>query len=238
MLGVSTSPTSNSQAAHIASVFDLTREASGFCQPGVHIYKENKLKMAKHMNIASRHSHLCLSDFSNRYENFQGVERGENYVSGQLQLVNSKKRKADEADLYAYKSSLVSIHPHSVLPSNQSYAVHQNLTQYGVGNAESGSHKQNHYAQISNGYPSNLIAASDDVSGSRDQSSFASNVLNKHLTNSIAVASNNKAGTRATISEGDYTIVVGEVLNSMSESYEVMAFLGRGTFGQVVKCRC
>ncbi|KAL4625087.1 homeodomain-interacting protein kinase 2-like isoform X9 [Arapaima gigas] len=37
-------------------------------------------------------------------------------------------------------------------------------------------------------------------------------------------------------SEGDYQLVQREVLCSMTNSYEVLEFLGRGTFGQVVKC--
>ncbi|XP_029107931.1 homeodomain-interacting protein kinase 2 isoform X1 [Scleropages formosus] len=37
-------------------------------------------------------------------------------------------------------------------------------------------------------------------------------------------------------SEGDYQLVQHEVLCSMTNSYEVLEFLGRGTFGQVVKC--
>ncbi|XP_043944111.1 homeodomain-interacting protein kinase 2 [Protopterus annectens] len=37
-------------------------------------------------------------------------------------------------------------------------------------------------------------------------------------------------------SEGDYHLVQHEVLCSMTNTYEVLEFLGRGTFGQVVKC--
>ncbi|XP_043928829.1 homeodomain-interacting protein kinase 1 isoform X3 [Protopterus annectens] len=37
-------------------------------------------------------------------------------------------------------------------------------------------------------------------------------------------------------SEGDYQLVQHEILCSMTNSYEVLEFLGRGTFGQVAKC--
>lgn len=36
--------------------------------------------------------------------------------------------------------------------------------------------------------------------------------------------------------DGDYQLVKHEVLCSMKNTYEVLDFLGRGTFGQVVKC--
>uniref|UniRef100_A0A8C1PEF8 non-specific serine/threonine protein kinase n=1 Tax=Cyprinus carpio TaxID=7962 RepID=A0A8C1PEF8_CYPCA len=36
--------------------------------------------------------------------------------------------------------------------------------------------------------------------------------------------------------EGDYQLVQHEILCSVSNSYEVLEFLGRGTFGQVAKC--
>uniref|UniRef100_A0A674PFF0 non-specific serine/threonine protein kinase n=1 Tax=Takifugu rubripes TaxID=31033 RepID=A0A674PFF0_TAKRU len=36
--------------------------------------------------------------------------------------------------------------------------------------------------------------------------------------------------------EGDYQLVQHEILCSVSSSYEVLEFLGRGTFGQVAKC--
>ena len=37
-------------------------------------------------------------------------------------------------------------------------------------------------------------------------------------------------------SEGDYQLVQHEVLQSANHHYEVLEFLGRGTFGQVTKC--
>ncbi|XP_035281818.1 homeodomain-interacting protein kinase 2 isoform X2 [Anguilla anguilla] len=40
----------------------------------------------------------------------------------------------------------------------------------------------------------------------------------------------------ASAGEGDYQLVQHEVLCSMTNTYEVLEFLGRGTFGQVVKC--
>ncbi|XP_041365885.1 homeodomain-interacting protein kinase 2-like isoform X2 [Gigantopelta aegis] len=60
-----------------------------------------------------------------------------------------------------------------------------------------------------------------------------------------ATAKANTAATTATTTskttsssggEGDYQLVQHEVLYSMSSAYEVLEFLGRGTFGQVVKC--
>ncbi|XP_041746432.2 homeodomain-interacting protein kinase 3 [Coregonus clupeaformis] len=44
------------------------------------------------------------------------------------------------------------------------------------------------------------------------------------------------AGARNVVGDGDYQLVQHEVLCSMKNTYEVLEFLGRGTFGQVVKC--
>lgn len=50
----------------------------------------------------------------------------------------------------------------------------------------------------------------------------------KQLTNN----SNNNGGSNPQ-SDGDYQLVQHEVLYSMTNQYEVLEFLGRGTFGQV-----
>ncbi|TSQ92654.1 Homeodomain-interacting protein kinase 3 [Bagarius yarrelli] len=46
----------------------------------------------------------------------------------------------------------------------------------------------------------------------------------------------NVAGTGGGAKDGDYQLVQHEVLCSIKHTYEVLEFLGRGTFGQVVKC--
>lgn len=43
-------------------------------------------------------------------------------------------------------------------------------------------------------------------------------------------------GGASSAGDGDYQLVQHEVLCSMKHTYEVLEFLGRGTFGQVVKC--
>uniref|UniRef100_UPI00358EBD11 homeodomain-interacting protein kinase 1-like n=1 Tax=Myxine glutinosa TaxID=7769 RepID=UPI00358EBD11 len=43
-------------------------------------------------------------------------------------------------------------------------------------------------------------------------------------------------GTSVSNVDGDYQLVQHEMLRSMTNTYEVLEFLGRGTFGQVVKC--
>uniref|UniRef100_A0A8C4H0G0 non-specific serine/threonine protein kinase n=1 Tax=Dicentrarchus labrax TaxID=13489 RepID=A0A8C4H0G0_DICLA len=55
------------------------------------------------------------------------------------------------------------------------------------------------------------------------------NVGNASMTASAAVGAGGGG-------DGDYQVVQHEVLCSMKNTYEVLDFLGRGTFGQVVKC--
>ncbi|XP_030077714.1 homeodomain-interacting protein kinase 1 isoform X4 [Microcaecilia unicolor] len=53
-----------------------------------------------------------------------------------------------------------------------------------------------------------------------------------------AAATTTTVSTKSSSSngEGDYQLVQHEILCSMTNSYEVLEFLGRGTFGQVAKC--
>ena len=53
----------------------------------------------------------------------------------------------------------------------------------------------------------------------------------KHTSTTTTTTTSSSGG-----GEGDYHLVQHEVLYSLSSSYEVLEFLGRGTFGQVVKC--
>uniref|UniRef100_A0A8C2YXJ2 non-specific serine/threonine protein kinase n=1 Tax=Cyclopterus lumpus TaxID=8103 RepID=A0A8C2YXJ2_CYCLU len=58
------------------------------------------------------------------------------------------------------------------------------------------------------------------------------NVGNATMTVPAAVGAGGAMGG----GDGDYQVVQHEVLCSMKNTYEVLDFLGRGTFGQVVKC--
>lgn len=60
--------------------------------------------------------------------------------------------------------------------------------------------------------------------------SFLSGVPSKAVTTTTNSKNNSSS------CEGDYQLVQHEVLYSMTNAYEVLEFLGRGTFGQVVKC--
>ncbi|XP_050410933.1 homeodomain-interacting protein kinase 2 isoform X1 [Patella vulgata] len=55
-------------------------------------------------------------------------------------------------------------------------------------------------------------------------------------TTTATNATNTTSKTSSSSSEGDYQLVQHENLYSMTSNYEVLEFLGRGTFGQVVKC--
>lgn len=57
-----------------------------------------------------------------------------------------------------------------------------------------------------------------------------------NLPNSGKDGAAGAAVTRSGSGDGDYQLVQHEVLCSLKNSYEVLEFLGRGTFGQVVKC--
>ena len=67
---------------------------------------------------------------------------------------------------------------------------------------------------------------------SEDESSAAATTTTTTTTSSKKAAAN----TGSANSEGDYQLVQHEVLYSQSAAYEVLEFLGRGTFGQVCKC--
>ncbi|XP_030891228.1 homeodomain-interacting protein kinase 3 isoform X1 [Leptonychotes weddellii] len=70
-----------------------------------------------------------------------------------------------------------------------------------------------------------------------DELSILPAMLQTNMGNPVTVVTAT-TGTKqnCTTGEGDYQLVQHEVLCSLKNTYEVLDFLGRGTFGQVVKC--
>ncbi|XP_020819538.1 homeodomain-interacting protein kinase 3 isoform X7 [Phascolarctos cinereus] len=70
-----------------------------------------------------------------------------------------------------------------------------------------------------------------------DELSILPAMLQTNMGNPVTVVTTTAASKQnCTSGEGDYQLVQHEVLCSLKNTYEVLDFLGRGTFGQVVKC--
>ncbi|XP_051917638.1 homeodomain-interacting protein kinase 2 isoform X2 [Hippocampus zosterae] len=65
------------------------------------------------------------------------------------------------------------------------------------------------------------------------QNGAASGATVAAVATAASTATSKNSGSN---NEGDYQLVQHELLCSMTNTYEVLEFLGRGTFGQVVKC--
>ncbi|NXQ37009.1 HIPK3 kinase, partial [Alaudala cheleensis] len=70
-----------------------------------------------------------------------------------------------------------------------------------------------------------------------DELSMLPAMLQTSVGNPVTVVTTATASKQSSTSgDGDYQLVQHEVLCSVKNTYEVLDFLGRGTFGQVVKC--
>lgn len=75
------------------------------------------------------------------------------------------------------------------------------------------------------------LVLDDQTPSTSNSNSSTNNKKRKHCE-----TVNVKTTTTNNSNDGDYQLVQNEVLYSMTNSYEVLEYLGRGTFGQVVKC--
>ncbi len=89
--------------------------------------------------------------------------------------------------------------------------------------------------------PEYTISSDEDSStaagaSTNNTTTIAKSKKSSTTTTTTTTATTQQKNTSSSTSEGDYSLVQHEVLYSMTSAYEVLEFLGRGTFGQVVKC--
>ncbi|VDL19070.1 unnamed protein product [Hymenolepis diminuta] len=208
-----------------------------------HIYKANKLKMTKHTPVSK--------NFANGGDISQDFRSGIQYLQAQRngnQPYTCKKRKAEEnySNYCKMQFPFLPANP-TLMPTlpliNQNFFnsnrpvnfIHQqpfnkNPARSNGFQSQTTNYDSFHLNQTVNDSP-NYPALLSQVSLMKNLP--VPNTSNKVVTtNSIAKSSSRSGGN-----DGDYTIVVGEHLYSTNDTYEVLSFLGRGTFGQVVKCR-
>ncbi|CAF3876219.1 unnamed protein product [Rotaria sp. Silwood1] len=104
-------------------------------------------------------------------------------------------------------------------------------------NSSSSTHTHVHHHHIHH-----HLVLDDQTPSSNQTNQNNSNISNnnkkrKHCeTINLKTATTTTTTTTTSSNDGDYQLVQNEVLYSMTNSYEVLEYLGRGTFGQVVKC--
>lgn len=89
---------------------------------------------------------------------------------------------------------------------------------------------------ISNRHKAHVSSRRNQVALDSTQHRNSNYLLGVQSSSTTTITAPATSKTSSSNSEGDYQLVQHEVLQSGSNHYEVLEFLGRGTFGQVTKC--
>ncbi|KAF7248417.1 hypothetical protein EG68_10479 [Paragonimus skrjabini miyazakii] len=186
-----------------------------------HVYKENKLKIAKHSSIHPRFSQGGATDLTKKFHGGMLNGNGEPCIA--YSHTFTKKRKAEDANLQNLEESTAPQLQCRYVPASPLVVNQGIVNRIGFRSGVAPPKQIHHLTSCTNRFF--LPGTSAVPSNTNSYSGQVSTAISK-------------VNSKSAITQGDYAIVVGEVLRSSNESYEVLAFLGRGTFGQVVKCRC
>lgn len=74
------------------------------------------------------------------------------------------------------------------------------------------------------------------VSSKNQGDHLNSNGLSSNISNNLNTFSNATTMSNNSNRDGEYPLIPNEIISSPTTRYKVLQFLGRGTFGQVVKC--
>ena len=156
--------------------------------------------------------------------------------SSSLVSSGSSKKSRLEVNSMKRESSSRSTHTHV-----HHHHIHHHLVldeQSTNNNSENPNQKKRKHCETTGNASS--VATNSNVVNTAAVATTAAAVGSTSNVKAVATASTTTTTATATSSsnnnDGDYQLVQNEVLYSMTNSYEVLEYLGRGTFGQVVKC--
>ncbi|GFO05938.1 homeodomain-interacting protein kinase 2 [Plakobranchus ocellatus] len=177
--------------------------------------------------------HPNISHHSQSF-NHRGVKRKNPDDSGTCLAGSSKLIAASSLSTYTTNGNLHKAH------SSSSNTLGQTSRHRAVAVVASNT---NSGARLRTQQPANPMQLTEvHAISSEDESSTAATTATTAAAANASHHKSNKAGgaaaaaTSSANSEGDYQLVQHEVLYSQTAAYEVLEFLGRGTFGQVCKC--
>ncbi|XP_030239944.1 homeodomain-interacting protein kinase 2 isoform X5 [Drosophila navojoa] len=173
---------------------------------------------SQHNQHQQQSHHHHQQQQQHHYQQQQQQQQQQKTLSKSTAAVNSKRKRETDCDCGCVDSYNGQAQAAAVAAAAAAAAAHNNSSSSSSGGSGSGS-GVNGNGNGNSGGSSSLKTAHAKVATSGGHA------------NTQPPSKRSSSGA-----DGDYQLVQHEVLYSLSAEYEVLEFLGRGTFGQVVKC--